>query len=236
MNIMHTSEERGVLILGGKPLSDEAVAALVGGEMRETLACLSELLEMRVFSRRKDGAIYSRRMVREEEKRRKCSDAGKKGGGNPTFKGDPKGTPKGHPKGDADIEIEIGSKQVITDKEGGVGGSPRGAYKHPVMVALRELERNGKKLYPHIRWVALKMGIEPPAEVEATIAEVDRMVAVYGQREVIAELAKIGGISIAEARSQANRNLAKAQPEKAAQQANKQETGPVTDWSHMVNE
>jgi hypothetical protein len=46
-------------------------------------------------------------MVRDEQKRAKCSEAGKRGGGNPTFKGDNKGDPKGL----IEIEKEIDSKK-----------------------------------------------------------------------------------------------------------------------------
>jgi hypothetical protein len=67
--IMFQSETRGVLCSGDQPWGDEDIAAAVGGDTVEVLAHLNELLSKGVAHRREDGAVYSRRMVRDEQER-----------------------------------------------------------------------------------------------------------------------------------------------------------------------
>ncbi len=82
----------------GKPVSDEQLARMTGCPSGQVSRLLQELEDSGVFSRTEHGTIYSRRMIRDERKRSACSDAGKKGGGNPTFKGQTKGGSKGGSK------------------------------------------------------------------------------------------------------------------------------------------
>lgn len=77
---MWECEERGILAIGNKPWSDRQIAALVAGPEDETLACLDVLLRAGVASRNKNGAIFSRRMVRDEKLRQIRKTAGSKGG------------------------------------------------------------------------------------------------------------------------------------------------------------
>jgi hypothetical protein len=67
-------EERGVLITAEKPWTDEEVAGAIGGNADVTLSHLRELLDKGVLKRRKDGSIYSARMVRDEENRQKTRE------------------------------------------------------------------------------------------------------------------------------------------------------------------
>lgn len=68
--LMHESGERGVLITGTSPWSEEDWAAAVGGNKDVTLNLIGELLAKGVVRKREsDGAFYSARMVRDEEKR-----------------------------------------------------------------------------------------------------------------------------------------------------------------------
>lgn len=84
----------------GKPYTTEMICRATGNISKEEVdGWLGELEYSGVLSHTASGVIYSRRMVRDEHKRVLCSQAGKKGGGNPTFKGDPKGSPKGDSKG-----------------------------------------------------------------------------------------------------------------------------------------
>lgn len=98
--LMHESEERGVLATAGVAWSDDDVAQAVGGDRDTTLKGISELTLKGVLSRNEQGAMYCRRMVRDEHKRHLCFQAGKRGG-NPTLKGHPKGEVKGSAKGHA---------------------------------------------------------------------------------------------------------------------------------------
>ncbi len=100
LSLMHLSARRGYLLAAtGTPLTPEQLARLTGCSAEEVSRLLAELRTSGVFSCTDDGVIFSRRMVRDESKREKCADAGRKGGGNPTFGGGPKGAPKGGGKG-----------------------------------------------------------------------------------------------------------------------------------------
>ena len=75
---MHESQERGVLLVRGKPLSDVHIARLFGGG--DTREALAELIDNGVIVRREDGALYSKRMVRDEHIRQERTKAGAQGG------------------------------------------------------------------------------------------------------------------------------------------------------------
>lgn len=103
--LMHESQERGYLATSGVAWSDEDIALAVGGDKSIVLACITELTLKGVAKRDARGALYSKRMVSDERKRRLCSDAGKKGGNpallaknSPTLKGQDKGEVKGRVK------------------------------------------------------------------------------------------------------------------------------------------
>lgn len=79
--IMHESDERGVLLLAGRPMPDAALGAILGLDNQTLNQTLTTLLTYGVASRREgDGAIYSRRMVRDEKLCQTRREAGKKGG------------------------------------------------------------------------------------------------------------------------------------------------------------
>jgi hypothetical protein len=69
--LMFECEERGVLSAGGKPLSDQQVAAAVSGDTSANLLALSELLRMGVARRNGSGAIFNKRMVLDEQERQR---------------------------------------------------------------------------------------------------------------------------------------------------------------------
>jgi hypothetical protein len=93
--LMNRSPRRGYLLTrNGKPYSLEQLARDTHCTTDETSRLLRELEDAGVYSTTSDGVAFNRRMVRDEHKRRLCSDAGKKGGGNPTFKGVDKGPSK----------------------------------------------------------------------------------------------------------------------------------------------
>jgi hypothetical protein len=83
--IMHESDERGVLLLAGKPIPEEALARMLNLDNQEVKQTLSTLLTYGVASRREeDGAIYSRRMVNDQKTIEMRRNAGKQGG-NPVL-------------------------------------------------------------------------------------------------------------------------------------------------------
>jgi hypothetical protein len=112
----------------------------------------------------------------------------------------------------------------------GMESTPRGAHRHPLYASLKAAkDERGNLRFPRLRWVSLKQGIEPPAEVADTIAAVDTLIATYGLANVVAAFlsACIGKVSIAEGRGDASRSLAKANPEKAAQASKAAQTAPT---------
>jgi hypothetical protein len=83
--LMHESDERGKLLLNGKPMPEAALARLLGLDNQNLTTTLTTLLEFGVASRCEEtGAIICRRMIRDENLRNIRKEAGKKGG-NPVL-------------------------------------------------------------------------------------------------------------------------------------------------------
>lgn len=78
--LMHESERYGYLLVNGKPPSDRQLAIQAGALFDEIPAALAELEAEGVFSRDRNGVIYSRRMIRDEKKADHARKVGKKGG------------------------------------------------------------------------------------------------------------------------------------------------------------
>jgi len=79
--IMHESEERGVLMLAGRPMPEEALASILNLDKQILTTTLTTLLTYGVARRREeDGAIFSKRMVEDEKLIQTRRNAGKQGG------------------------------------------------------------------------------------------------------------------------------------------------------------
>ena len=79
------STERGVMVKpNGKPYKDKEIIQMVGLDADASGRWLQVLIADEVCSRREDGAIYSRRMVKEERIRQMRKEIGSKGG-NPAL-------------------------------------------------------------------------------------------------------------------------------------------------------
>src|SRR5262249_7243295 len=125
--LMHESSRRGFLEHAtGRPWTPEQIARVVGVDVTDLQQLLDELEGCGVFSRTNESAIFSRRMARDEHKRRLCAEAGSRGGGNPTFRGTFKGRLKGRGKGrgqGAPKRIP-GSSASITSSASAKGATP----------------------------------------------------------------------------------------------------------------
>jgi hypothetical protein len=86
--LMHMAARRGYLETpSGKPINEEQLARLSGTFIGEIKGLKEELLEHGIPSvEESTGIWYSRRMVKESKKADKCSEAGKRGGGNPLLR------------------------------------------------------------------------------------------------------------------------------------------------------
>lgn len=82
---MHDCKPYGHLKVGNKVILKSNLAAMVGLTINDTEAYLKELLDAGVCAKMPDGTIYSERMVRDEETRRKRAEGGHLGG-NPNLK------------------------------------------------------------------------------------------------------------------------------------------------------
>lgn len=83
--MMHDSDERGVLLINGKPMPEAVIARRLGLDNQTANQILTILLTYGVASRREfDGALFCRRMVKDENLRQVRTEAGKKGG-NPAL-------------------------------------------------------------------------------------------------------------------------------------------------------
>ena len=83
---MDADAERGYLTDNGKPAGLKDIAFRLGIPWRTVQPLLKEIEERGVFSRDERGAIYSRRMLRDQAAYAAASAAGAKGGGNPALK------------------------------------------------------------------------------------------------------------------------------------------------------
>jgi uncharacterized protein YdaU (DUF1376 family) len=77
--LMHCSEQRGRLVLLGKPMSDDSISRLLGLSRQEGAKAIQVLLESAVASRDSDGALICRRMIREAQISQARKEAGSKG-------------------------------------------------------------------------------------------------------------------------------------------------------------
>lgn len=141
--LMHESVRRGYLQHAtGKPVTAEQLARMTGCSTDEVSRLLQELSDSGVFSCTEHGVIYSRRIVKEEKKRELCSQAGKRGGGNPTFGSNHKGQTKGVFNGFPKDTLKPPKEGEDEDEESGKGdargkglpiGPPRNAKEADVM-------------------------------------------------------------------------------------------------------
>lgn len=77
---MHKAEPYGHLLIDGNPPTFEDLATIASCKPREADYCLAELLQYGALSRNANGIVFSRRMVRDRERRLEKQRNGAKGG------------------------------------------------------------------------------------------------------------------------------------------------------------
>lgn len=85
IGLMHEAEPYGHLILAGRAVDYSTLATLIGMDAGEVKRAVKELESRGVFSRTDGGVIFSRRMIRDENRRKTLAENGAKGG-NPRLK------------------------------------------------------------------------------------------------------------------------------------------------------
>jgi len=78
--MMHESSDRGRLTLNGRPMPDAAIARNLGIQEADWKQTRSRLEAYGVASVTEDGTLFNRRMVKDEAKRERLAEAGRKGG------------------------------------------------------------------------------------------------------------------------------------------------------------
>lgn len=78
LTVMHEATPYGHLVVNGRPVGDDALARMVGAPGDEVRTLMSELREAGVFEVTGAGVIFSRRMVRDQERAAKGRKAVKK--------------------------------------------------------------------------------------------------------------------------------------------------------------
>jgi hypothetical protein len=78
--LMHESEQRGFLSIKGEPMPEAFIAKKCGATLKEFVKLYGELQALGIPSKNENGCIFSRRMVKDEEKRQRDKEFGKLGG------------------------------------------------------------------------------------------------------------------------------------------------------------
>lgn len=134
--LMHESEQRGKLILNGKPMTEEALARLLGLDKQILSKALSSILEAGVASIEPDtGVLVCRRMVRDENIRKIRSECGKKGGHPLLVK---QNASKSQAKPNQNTEDEIESEDVHENVPSSGEGCREGGTVNMASYALPE--------------------------------------------------------------------------------------------------
>lgn len=114
--LMHEGEPYGHLKVNHKVISKVNLARMIGATLQETEEWLKELQDAGVFSVADDGALISRRMVRDESLRQIRAAGGSKGG-NPSLKHEPGTAPKSTAKVNHKVNPKVGRKVNHKDNQ-----------------------------------------------------------------------------------------------------------------------
>ena len=111
--VMDGSQDRGYLVDRGQPMTTVHIAKLIMTDRRTFERCLAELERKGVFSRDSRGAIFSRRMVRDQTRHNKAVADGKQGG-NPLLSKN-KGLTQSEVKGGVGSAEPSENKPILAD-------------------------------------------------------------------------------------------------------------------------
>jgi hypothetical protein len=120
--LMHESTQRGVLLLNGKKMPEDALARILGLDKQNLTTALTSILDVGVASvEPSSGALMSRRMVRDENLRKVRAEAGKQGGNpvllkqNPTTRLKQKSTPSSSSSSSTTVQAPALPEVLKTD-------------------------------------------------------------------------------------------------------------------------
>lgn len=113
---MHQSEERGKMVLNGRPMTDYEIANIIHCEVAKFKQSIQQILSKGVASRDEFGTLISRRMVYDENIRRVRAIAGAEGGKQTQSKRQAKRKQKSTPSSPIAVPIAI-PEDLLKDKE-----------------------------------------------------------------------------------------------------------------------
>lgn len=126
--LMHEAVPYGHLLIAGRAPEATTLARVIGVDVGDVKRAVRELTESGVLSRTESGVVYSRRMIRDENRRKNAANNGAKGG-NPALKNQYDNGPWDNPpdKGEdkAQIPIPETSNQRFPPKPPKGGGRGR---------------------------------------------------------------------------------------------------------------
>ncbi len=155
--MMHDSDERGVLLVNSQPMPDSVIARRLGLDNQTANQILTTLLTYGVASRREaDGALFCRRMVKDEKLRQVRTEAGKKGG-NPALLNQTSNQPP--TTKDKQLPTPSFSSSITSSKE----ESEAAHAAPPAPTSKKSIKKSADDRQ--------KKGVPPLAEVQAYAAE-----------------------------------------------------------------
>lgn len=184
--VMQEAVPYGHLLIAGRSPSSAQLAALAGAPTEQIPDLLAELESSGVFSRTKEGVVYSRRMVRDERKAREARKNGLKGG-NPTLRNQSEISASDNPPDKGGLKTHM--PEARGQKEDEHAFEPPRAHRRPERDELFECfkarypKRDGTQDWPKARETfarLLKAGVDP----EGIIGGAQRYAADCRRREV----------------------------------------------------
>lgn len=120
--LMHESEQRGKLLLNGKPMSEEVLSRLLGLDRQVLTNSLNTILDAGVASRdATTGLLFCRRMVRDEALRQIRTECGKKGGNPALLNQNSTNGVKGRDKIEHKLAVEAENEDAVAVASEGKG-------------------------------------------------------------------------------------------------------------------
>ena len=174
MSLLFECPIRGVFAdAGGEPWSDQEIAEAIGGDIATNLAGLAELLKKGVAKRNERGAIYSKRMVKDEQTRQQTNTRVKRlrnGECNAVV------TRNETPKYEEEVEEEVGVEVRCLEAQQIYELYPRKVAKPKALIAIHKaIEREAKRLGGEPEAIAyIKLQTQKFARAPATKAKVER--------------------------------------------------------------
>jgi len=158
MIIMHDNDPYGYLTFGSDPMPEKAIAQACGVGMSEYRNLLQELDAAGVPSRRSDGALFSRRMVKDEEERQSSAERMRKSRRTSAQQerntAATTGAHEDEDEGEEEKSLSSGEGSGEGPIDGDPWGKPQKVYHKPdaeaVSVAAIRDEASRRALNPHL--------------------------------------------------------------------------------------